>query len=558
MLAGCAHVPVKPAAGLTSTAGTYQCQSPQQCAELHFMLSDLKLHDNDLNGAIGELRTAASYDSSSPYLYILLARLTAEEQSYKEALGYVDKALVLDPVSVQALYTKADILSGTGYTEQSIRILRQVVKLSPQSENAYITLALTQYHADDTPGAEKTLDAMAEHLPRSPYPYYYRAKIEVDKKHYTKAIAYYDKAFAASPDFYTALYEEADIYAYLKSYNKAAAAYNRILAGNPDAYSLYEKLGDLYLTARKYPEALKNYRKAEHYVPSIVLQLKIAMIYVETQDYDHAEAAFKSIIQANPSFYRAYYYYGLLLAETKKYDQARAILRKIPMNDDMYTSAQEEIAVIYSQQDNNKEAESVLFPVLQREPTPEHYNLFASFLVQDKQYQQAIDFLNTALNKFTDSQSLLYHLGVVYDQNGEQKKALSVMEQILTVNAKNPDALNYIGYTYADKGIKLDTAETMIKKALAVKPGDGYITDSLGWVYYKKGLVRKAIITLRKAVKLSNDDPQILEHLGDAYLKAGNRQSAIKTYKAAVGSKQLTDEKLKQKLQGKLLKLGAR
>ncbi len=560
LLAGCVHVPVKPGAAQarTKTTGTSHCQSPQQCAEMHFMLSDLKLHDNDLNGALEELKSAAGYDPSSPYLYTLLARISAQEQSYKESLGYIDKALALDPDSIQALYTKADILAGTGETMQAVRILQRIVRLTPQSENAYITLALTQYHGNDTAGAEKTLHDMAVHVPASPYPYYYLAKIEVDKKHYIKAIADYEKAFAVSPEFYTALYEEADVYAYLKAYDKAVAVYHRILAGNPDAYGLYEKMGDLFLTARKYPDALKNYTKAEHYIPSLVLQLKMAMIYVETHDYHRAEASFKSIIQSNPSFFRAYYYYGLLLAERKQYDQALAILRRVPITDDMYTGAQEEIAVIYSQQNNNKEAEAVLFPILQREPTPDRYNLFAAFFAQDKQYGHAIDILNTALNKFTDSQALLYHLGVIYDQNGDQKKALSVMEQILKINAKNPDALNYIGYTYADKGIKLNTAEAMIKEALTVKPDDGFITDSLGWVYFKKGLVHKAIATLKKAAQLSHDDPQILEHLGDAYLKAGKRQEAIKTYKAAAGSKQLTDEKLKQKLHKKLLKLGAR
>ena len=224
----------------------------------------------------------------------------------------------------------------------------------------------------------------------------------------------------------------------------------------------------------------------------------------------------------------------------------------------MYQGCVEEIAIIHSQENNNKEAEKVLFPIVQKYPTVEHYNLFASFFAQDKEYKQAIDILNKALNKFTDSQSVLYHLGVIYDQSGDTKNAISVMQQLLKINPKNADALNYLGYTYADKGIKLDAAETMIKEALKIKPDDGYITDSLGWVYYKKGLLKKAIVTLKKAVKLSKEDPQILEHLGDAYLKAGNKVSAIKTYKMAIGSKQLTDKKLKKKLQGKLLKLGAK
>ena len=559
-IAGCAHAPVNT---LTVNAGKNtqaesRCSSPEQCAETHFMLSDLKLHDNNVDGALEELQKSVHYDPSSPYLYLLIARIYAQKQSYKQALEYTEKSLSLNKTYVQALYTKADILSSTGKNKQAVAILKQIVGLSPDSEEAYITLALTQYHANDVAGAKSTLNDMIAHIPSSPYPYYYLAKIAVDEKKYKQAIEYYNKAFQAAPDFYTALYEEADVYAYMKDYDRAAGVYRHILAGNPDEYGLYEKIGDIYLTAKRFTDALKSYKRAEVYVPSLVLQLKIGMVYVEMKQYTPAEATFQSIIESNPSFYRAYYYYGLLLAENKKYDKAIDVLQKVPADDEMYQGCVEEIAVIHSQENNNKEAEKVLFPIVQKYPTVEHYNLFASFFAQDKEYTQAIDILNKALNKFTDSQSVLYHLGVIYDQSGDTKSAISVMQQLLKINPKNADALNYLGYTYADKGIKLDAAETMIKEALKIKPDDGYITDSLGWVYYKKGLLKKAIVTLKKAVKLSKEDPQILEHLGDAYLKAGHKVSAIKTYQMAIGSKQLTDQKLKKKLQGKLLKLGAK
>lgn len=564
VFAGCVHriaTPV-PAANLEpeyNTASSELCSSSgKQCAETYFMISDLKLHEGNIDGAINELKRAVKYDPSSPYLYLLLARLHAQKQLYKQALDYDNEALKIDNTYLPALYTKAEILMNMNQNREAIDILKQIVKLSPDSEDAYITLALTLYHTNNTAEAKDTLKEMSKHIPSSPYPYYYLAKISVDEKNYKEAINYYDKALKTAPDFYTALYEEADVYAYLKDYNRAIGIYQSILSKNPDEYGLYEKIGDLYLTAKKYVDALNSYKKAEVYIPSLVLQLKIGMTYVELKQYNEAEHIFKSIIDANPSFYRAYYYYGLLLAENNKYDKAIEILKRIPENDDMYQSAIEEIAIIYSQQKNNKEAENVLLPIVEKYPAVEHYNLFASFFAEDKDYKSAIEILNKALNKFTDSQSLLYHLGIVYDQAGEQENAMSVMEQILKINPDNADALNYIGYTYADKGIKLDKAEKFIKKALQIKPNDGYITDSLGWVYYKKGLIKKAIVTLKQAAKLSNNDPQILEHLGDAYLKAGDKHSAVMTFKTAINSKQLTDDKLKRKLEKKLQKLGAK
>ena len=73
---------------------------------------------------------------------------------------------------------------------------------------------------------------------------------------------------------------------------------------------------------------------------------------------------------------------------------------------------------------------------------------------------------------------------------------------------------------WAEKGIKLDEAELMIKKALSKKPNDGAIIDSLGWVYYKKGNYQLALAELLKANELVPDDPTIAEHIGDTYISA--------------------------------------
>ena len=108
------------------------------------------------------------------------------------------------------------------------------------------------------------------------------------------------------------------------------------------------------------------------------------------------------------------------------------------------------------------------------------------------------------------------------------------MKEVLKLDPKNANALNYIGYNYADKDINLDEAERLIKKALEIKPEDGYITDSLGWVYYKKGEIDEAIKKLEKAIKLVPKDPIIAEHLGDAYLKNSKKDRALAMYEKAL------------------------
>jgi tetratricopeptide (TPR) repeat protein len=94
--------------------------------------------------------------------------------------------------------------------------------------------------------------------------------------------------------------------------------------------------------------------------------------------------------------------------------------------------------------------------------------------------------------------------------------------------------LNYLGYTYAEQGIKLNEAEALIRRALAISPHDGFYIDSLGWVYYRRGEYDKAIEYLERAVALAPDDPTIAEHLGDAYRQAGRNSDALRIYRDAL------------------------
>ena len=97
-------------------------------------------------------------------------------------------------------------------------------------------------------------------------------------------------------------------------------------------------------------------------------------------------------------------------------------------------------------------------------------------------------------------------------------------------------------------GQNLDEAEQLIQQALVYKPDDGYITDSLGWVYYKKGLYRKALEYLDKAVRLIPEDPTILEHIGDTYLKLELPQKALDYYRLALVKKENEKTDLQEKI----------
>jgi Flp pilus assembly protein TadD len=125
------------------------------------------------------------------------------------------------------------------------------------------------------------------------------------------------------------------------------------------------------------------------------------------------------------------------------------------------------------------------------------------------------------------------------------------MKKAIELNPQNAQALNYLGYTYAESGRNLDEAERLIKRALVVEPEDGFYVDSLGWVYYQKGEYKKAVEELERAVNITNNDPTITEHLGDAYRKMGKLKEASRQYDDALKKSQETDQqsRLKDKIQ---------
>ncbi|MCJ7618062.1 MAG: tetratricopeptide repeat protein, partial [Desulfobacterales bacterium] len=143
---------------------------------------------------------------------------------------------------------------------------------------------------------------------------------------------------------------------------------------------------------------------------------------------------------------------------------------------------------------------------------------------------------------------LHFRLGVVYDKLDKKEAAIESMKTVINLDPHNANALNYVGYIYAELGINLDEAERLIKEALKYSPDDGYITDSLGWVYYKKGLYKDALKLLKKAADLVPDDPTIFEHLGDAYLKMNDKKKALMFYERSLLKKEKDKADIEKKI----------
>lgn len=138
-------------------------------------------------------------------------------------------------------------------------------------------------------------------------------------------------------------------------------------------------------------------------------------------------------------------------------------------------------------------------------------------------YTNALDTLATPGR----SNWLLYYFrGITRERQNKWDLAEADFRKALELEEDQPLVLNYLGYSLVDQGLKLDEALDMIKTAVRLRPTDGYIVDSLGWVYYRLGRYEEAVRELERAVELRPADPVINDHLGDAYWMVGRRNEA--------------------------------
>jgi tetratricopeptide (TPR) repeat protein len=121
---------------------------------------------------------------------------------------------------------------------------------------------------------------------------------------------------------------------------------------------------------------------------------------------------------------------------------------------------------------------------------------------------------------------LFYARGVSLERSNHWDAAERDFRAALKLNPDRADVLNYLGYSWVDKGMNLDEAVAMLEKARALRPLDGFIADSVGWAYYRLGRYPDAARALEEAVQLAPAAPDVNEHLGDAYWRVNRRIDA--------------------------------
>ena len=158
----------------------------------------------------------------------------------------------------------------------------------------------------------------------------------------------------------------------------------------------------------------------------------------------------------------------------------------------------------------------------------------AQLLRDVKQWRDAAEVLATASARFPDDTDLVYEQAMVEEKLDRLADMERLLRRVIALKPDHPHAHNALGYSLADRGLRLPEARALIQRALELSPGDPFITDSLGWVEFRLGNRDEAARLLRQAYA-ARPDTEIAAHLGEVLWAMGQRDEARKVWQDARG-----------------------
>jgi Flp pilus assembly protein TadD len=220
-----------------------------------------------------------------------------------------------------------------------------------------------------------------------------------------------------------------------------------------------------------------------------------------------------------------------LFEQLRQGDQVIAAYQLVPMASPLKIGADIQIALELDGMGKTAEATRRLAEIVESRPHDvEALSALAELQRSAKKYMEAAATYDEAIATVgipqRDNWTLFYFRGICYERSKQWPKAEADFKKALELNPDQPLVLNYLGYSWVDQGLNLEEAFKMLRRAVELRPNDGYIVDSLGWAHFKLGQYDKATETLEKAINLKPADPILNDHLGDAYWRVNRRIEA--------------------------------
>lgn len=244
-----------------------------------------------------------------------------------------------------------------------------------------------------------------------------------------------------------------------------------------------------------------------------------------------AEVFLRVAIELDPDYAKARVWLGDILAFNKRDAEAVELFQSVDSGSPHYVSAKISEGYLNFRREQNDEGLLIFKNLYDSHPSFVTRNALGQAYIGREDYDAALPIFEALVERLSEDElkqdpRVLFVRGVAYERTKNWQAAVVDFQRVLGYKPDDADTLNYLGYTWVDRGENLTKAFEMIRKAVELEPQSGAIVDSLGWAHYKLGEYEEAKVQLEKAVSLSPSSATIIDHLGDVYYKLGRKREA--------------------------------
>ena len=458
--------------------------------------------------------------------------------AFKQAVEAASTWVSIDPDSIQARQTVVALLVNGGLLNAAVPHLeRLLVNEGKDIGRGFMQLSsLFAKQSDRTAVLGVVRELAAKH------PGLREARLAVAQaawtsEDFTLALSEAREAQRISPDWELAALFETQILA-RNSNAEAMAQLQKFVGANPKATEARMNLARLYATQQRLPEARREFQRlAADFPDNSELGLAIGLLSLQLEDFDTADQQFQKQLAGQPKDPDTLrYYLGRTAEGRKQFDDAIKWYRAVEGGEQRIPAQLAEASVL-ARQGRTKEAREGLRRIIPAslEQRTQLILTEAQVLRDAKDFQGAFDLLGEALAKTPDTPDLLYDQALLAERLGRFDVAEKNLARVIEIRPEHAHAHNALGYTLADRNVRLGEALKLIETALKLAPDDPYIMDSLGWVFFRMGDSVKALDILQRAYKLKRD-AEIAAHLGEVLWTRGQRDEAQRIWDEALKS----------------------
>ena len=490
------------------------------------LVAEISGHRGRLDIALSQYMKQAEV-TRDPKVVARANRIARYMRAPKPILDTASLWVEVEPDSIEARQVAAQQLMVFGRHEEALKHVDILLKLSANINLDELIKSASHLQPNEREKLIKNISQLAQkHRSNAKLALAQGVLLEMNKQN-TEALKLFRDIHKHHPDFIPALISQARLLSKLGKKKEALTLLAKTVKKHPENIRLKLFYAQRLLQSGELKKAQDQLSSAQALSPDdSKLLFSLGMIYLENDLSEQARPFFERLIKIGKNANDAHFYLAAIDKDAKHLSAALEHLYKVQPGRN-FVSARIQIADILNQQDKTVEAAESL--ISDRKKYPQFSSVLflaqSDLLTKRERFEESYQLLEQALLSHANHPQLLYSKAMV----AEKLLKLDVMEKdLLTIienDPQNASALNALGYTLADRKLKLDEALTYITRAYTLAPNDPAIIDSMGWVHYRLNNLEKALIHLRKAYQIMPDQ-EIAAHLGEILWVSGYKKEA--------------------------------